>query len=102
MYVIEPANEDKNKKHVNNINHLKDQSDEHHDNPYHTINNSIININSKNSNTTQNANAMSSSPQLLAKQTGSIKNSVQQGILRYININKRKISPQKAYNTEKK
>ena len=48
------------------------------------------------------SNAMSSSPQVIAKQTDTVKNSVVQGILRYINIKKRKISPQKASNTEKK
>ena len=44
---------------------------------------------------------MPPSPQVIAKQTGNVKNSAPQGILRYININKRKISPQKAYSTEK-
>ena len=48
------------------------------------------------------SNAVSSSFQIIAKQIGTVKNSAAQDILRYININKRKISPQKAYNTEKK
>ena len=45
---------------------------------------------------------MSSSPHVIAKETGNVKNSAQKSILRYININKRKISPQKADSTEKK
>ena len=44
------------------------------------------------------SNAMSSSPEVIAKQTGTVENSASQGILRYININKRKIIPQKVYN----
>ena len=44
---------------------------------------------------------MSSSPQVVAKQTGIVKNSPLQGTHRYINIKKRKSSTQKAYNTEK-
>ena len=54
------------------------------------------------SNITQKANAMSSSPQLNAKETDIVNNSAPQGKLRYINLNKRKISPQKAYSTAKK
>ena len=65
------------------------------------INNSVTNS-SKNFNITETANAMSSSSQLIAKQIGTIKNSAPQGILRYSNIDKRKINPQKAYCTEKK
>ena len=45
---------------------------------------------------------MSSSLQLIDKQTGTVKNLAPQGILSYININKRKISSQKASSTEKK
>ena len=47
------------------------------------------------------SNAMSSSLQVIAKKNGTVKNSAAQGIIKYININKRKICPQKAYNTEK-
>ena len=67
-----------------------------------TIKSSVINISRKNSNITQKENAISSSPQLIAKQIGTVKNSAPHGIFRYINVNKRKISPQKAYSIEKK
>ena len=63
--------------------------------------NTIISEKHVHSNMNLKSNAMSSSPQVMAKQTGTVKNSAAQGMLRYININKRKMSPQKAYNTEK-
>ena len=46
---------------------------------------------------------MSSPSQLITKQTGTVKySSPQYTLYQYTNINKGKISPQKAYSTEKK